>query len=423
MNPPTNDKQGRFRPLWRKLGGSSLSVSVAFHVILLILASLWALRALPPKEEQKIIDFMPTGGGGGDPASLHESMRQGHLKFANQRMARITARDVESMMPSSEPFETSPLKSPLQLDAITRSGGMGGTGAGGGLGDGHGKGFGSGTGIGKGAGKGFRNPFGMLDPAESALVGTFYNLNRDAEGKPRNTGYEEYHQTAVRFVNEGWNESLLSSYQKPSTRLYLPHLYLPVTSAGRAPRAFGQAADAHPYWMLVYRGTVVAPRSGRFRFVGAGDDVLVVRFDNLNVFDHGYLQPTGTWSPGAPMALAAPEGKALYPVPKRAFYSYPSTRDWNQNLRGMAAGPAFEVVEGQEYPIEILIAEGQGSLFAATLLIEELGADYPKIRTGAPILPLFRTDHSLPAPPRTDNSPPYLLDSPVWRVVKYREKI
>ncbi|QJE97263.1 hypothetical protein [Luteolibacter luteus] len=423
MNHPPNRDQGSFRATWRKLGGSSLSASLAFHVVLLIAAFFWVFRTIPEKQLQKKVDFMPTGGGGGDPALLERNMRTQHMNFATQRMARITAKDVDSLIPSSEPFEASPLKSPLQLDAITRSGGLGGEGVGGGLGDGRGKGFGSGTGVGKGFGSGARNPFGMIDPNQSALTGTFYNLNRSSDGSIKNTRYEDYHRLAVRFVNQGWNEELLSDYLKADTRLYLPYLYLPVLPATVAPRAFRQAVDPHPYWMLVYRGTVIAPKSGRFRFVGAGDDVLAVRFNKMNVFDHGYLEPTGTLSPGAPVMLAAPENQALYQIPKRALYTYPSTVDWNRNLGGMAAGPAFEVEEGHEYPIDILIAEGQGSLFAAALLIEEIGAEYPKSRTGAPVVPLFRTDYIFPAAPRGDNSPPYLLDSPVWKIVKSREKI
>lgn len=423
MNPPASDDEGSFRSTWRKLGGSSLSASVAFHAVLLVIAFFWVFRSIPAKELKKTVDFLPTGGGGGDPALLARNMQEQHMNFANQRMARITAKDVESMMPASEPFEASPLKSPLQLDAVTRSGGLGGSGIGGGLGEGRGKGFGSGTGMGNSFGAGARNPFGMLDPSHSALTGTFYNLNRNYDGSFKTTTYEEYHQLAVRFVNEGWNEELLSRYLKADTRLYLPHLYLPVTSAGDAPRAFRQKTDPHPYWMAVYRGTVVAPKSGKFRFVGAGDDVLAVRFNRLNVFDHGYLQPTSTSSPGAPMMLAAPKDQALYEVPKRALYTYPSTIDWNRNLGGLAAGPAFEVEEGQEYSIEILIAEGQGNLFAAALLIEEIGAEYPKIRPGVPVLPLFRTEYTYPTAPRRDNSPPFLLDSPVWKVVKHREKI
>lgn len=43
-------------------------------------------------------------------------------------------------------------------------------------------------------------------------------------------------------------------------------------------------------WIAIYRGKVRAPKSGTFRFVGAGDDVIAVRFNNQNVFDYGWFQ-------------------------------------------------------------------------------------------------------------------------------------
>ena len=97
------------------------------------------------------------------------------------------------------------------------------------------------------------------------------------------------------------------------------------------------------------------------------------------------------------------------------YYEYNTTRNWNELIGGLAVGAEFEAVAGRSYPIEILISEIPGGLFCASLLIEEIGATYKKDSTGAPILPLFRLDSSLPAPTKADNAPPFDPEGPVWK--------
>ena len=102
--------------------------------------------------------------------------------------------------------------------------------------------------------------------------------------------------------------------------------------------------------------------------------------------------------------------------PPLAFYQYDTTRNWNQNIGGLAIGPEFEVSAGKSYPIEILISEIPGGLFGASLLVEKVGESYPKSSSGAPVLPLFRLDGSVPEPTKADNSPPYDPAGPVWKL-------
>ena len=175
---------------------------------------------------------------------------------------------------------------------------------------------------------------------------------------------------------------------------------------------------------MVYRGTVAAPFSGKFRFVGSGDDTLAVRFNGKNVFDYGYIPATAPIE-GFKQALGASERltgdfRQCPMQPPVTFYQYPTTVNWNRNIGGMAAGPEIEVVTGREYPVEILICEGWGGLFAASLLIQESSVNYPKTPDDAPILPLFRTESSVPGDLTGDNLPPYDPKGPVWRITKER---
>ena len=73
------------RSLWQKLGGTSLTVSVIFHGILVVIGLLWIYQIVTPPE--KIVDFMPTSGGGGRPSAEAQTRQQ----FTRQNDAsRIT---------------------------------------------------------------------------------------------------------------------------------------------------------------------------------------------------------------------------------------------------------------------------------------------------------------------------------------------
>ncbi|RYD43129.1 MAG: hypothetical protein EOP83_32070 [Verrucomicrobiaceae bacterium] len=98
------------------------------------------------------------------------------------------------------------------------------------------------------------------------------------------------------------------------------------------------------------------------------------------------------------------------------FYQYDTTRNWNGSIGGLAVGPVFEARAGSSYPIEILLSEIPGGLFCASLLIEEIGAEYQKDGNGSPILPLFRLDNLNPEPGDADNSPPFDPGAPAWKV-------
>ncbi|HEX7261910.1 MAG TPA: hypothetical protein VF258_08855, partial [Luteolibacter sp.] len=62
--------------------------------------------------------------------------------------------------------------------------------------------------------------------------------------------------------------------------------------------------------------------------------------------------------------------------------------------------------------IQILISEVPGGSFGAYLLMEEMGVTYQKASSGAPILPLFRMDGSVPA---TSKGPPFDPNGLIWK--------
>lgn len=410
------------RSFWSKLGGGALSISILVHVGLLILGGFWVFQIIqdPPKK----VDFMPTGGGGGSPESTMQQKQRSSMVQKN--VARVSAVGVTSPLSLPEPELGSEMSSLSNIGGGGMSGGLGGNGSGGGKGNGRGSGFGDGMGPGMGNGTGTKNPFGAIEATPSALVGTFYDLKQTSDRQQTNMTDDEMRLKVREIVDKGFKEKEFKDYYKASQKLYQNKLHMPFMSAEAAPAAFNCEKEVQPRrWIVVYRGTVKAPKSGKFRFVGAGDDLLVVRFNNRTVFDYGYtLGCTGTHMFGR-----AADVDGTNDVPELAkdirkmgpmrvpiqFYKYETSPNYNDNIGGFAVGPEFTVKEGNAYPIEILIGEIPGGFFGVSLLIEEIGATYEKAATGAPILPLFRLDNSLPDPKMEGPAPRYANDGPIWK--------
>ena len=274
--------------------------------------------------------------------------------------------------------------------------------------------------------------FGVTNPSGSALEGTLYDTKQTRGGSPTNLSEAQFTELLSKFVNGGWKESDFNKFFKADVKLYAAQFYIPRSSAAEAPKAFKCEKQVQPSrWIAVYRGKVKAPKSGKFRFVGAGDDSLVVRFNNENVFDYGWFQATlGKMTTGENWknAMLNKQGfdmekkvlqKAGINVPPVTFYKYESSPHWNNALGGVAAGKTFTVKEGQTYPIEILVSEIPGGEFGMTLLIEEVGAKPFSVdkKTGSPILPLFRTNHGVPMTEGKEKVP-FDEIGLVWETVK-----
>ncbi len=306
--------------------------------------------------------------------------------------------------------------------------GLGGGGSGGGKGDGNGTGIGNGLAPGMSDGTGSKNPVGMATLDKGALVGSFYDLKQTSNRESTDMTDDQFRVVTADIVKRGFKDSVFKKYFKAPRELYQTKLHIPIIPADGAPAAFEVEKEVQPKrWIVVYRGAVKPPKAGRYRFVGAGDDMLVVRLNNRSVFDYGYtLASTGTHLFGRSAEMdgskenpeLAKEVRKLSPMKLPiSFYKYAQTPKYNQDIGGMAVGPEFEVRDGQTCPIEILIGEIPGGYFSVSLLIEEIGATYQKDPAGFPILPLFRLDNSLPSAELNGEAPPYDPNGPVWKFV------
>ena len=410
------------RTIWQKLGAGSLSISIIFHAILIVIGLIIVVKIIPP-EEEKPVDFMPKSGGGGSPAAQSQAQKH-RVQMTQPNLARVAAAGAVSNITLPEPEEITQMTSLGSLSSGSMSKGLGGNGSGGGKGDGNGIGIGSGMAPGLSAGTGNKNPFGMATAERGALTGTFYDLKQTKSGKPNEMTADKMREVLKEITKRGFRDSVFNDYFKAPRQLYQTKFVIPRMPADGAPAAFEVEKEVQPrMWIVVYRGAVKAPKSGKFRFAGACDDILVVRFNNRPVFDYGYtMAGTGTHVNGrADEFDGTKENRELenevkkntpmkFPVP---FYKYSATPALNSQIGGIALGPEFSVEEGKTYPVDIMIGEIPGGSFSLYLMIEEVGATYQKDPAGFPILPLFRLDASPPADMKGE-APPISQEGPVW---------
>lgn len=414
--------------LWQKIGAGSLSISVFLHLILLAVAVIWVLQIIPPAEEKKPVDFLGRSGGGGSPVSESKANKQ-RLPMMTTNTARVSALNSVGSIVLPEPESLSEMTSLGSISAGGLAGGLGGAGSGGGRGLGKGLGIGDGLAPGFSSGNASKNPFGMLSMTPDALVGTFYDFKQTSDREPTNMTDNEMRQEIRKIAKRGFTEKSFEKYFKAPAKLYQTKLSIPNMRAESAPAAFDVQNEVQPKrWAVVYRGAVKAPKSGKFRFVGAADDVLVVKFNNKLVFDYGYTLACSEGNGGSmseenyeknKSSDAVKDFRRSSPMPLPTLtYKYAATQKLNKDLNGLAIGPEFEVTEGSIYPIEIFISEVPGGFFSASLLIEEKGVTYEKDPAGFPILPLFRLDSSPPDTSTNGEAPPFDPNGPVWKSVQ-----
>ena len=258
----------------------------------------------------------------------------------------------------------------------------------------------------------------------SALTGNLYDIKRTRTGStPRDAikvnaeGHvvvaDQYKLLeAVHNFTKNWSAGSLERYYKAKKPLFASNFMMPSCNSGYAPIAFGEDEKTFKpaAWVLVYRGKVRAPKTGKFRFIGVGDDFLGVRFDRKTVLEAGWIIPS-TYQKGKYENVGTSKAykdalKAGTDSKHRGYQVIPmdGIPNWNAGPGGLIGGTVFDVKEGQVYPIEICMSE-IGGLFGFALLIEELDsngkskAKYDK--SGKVLNPeqhfdLFRTNFSMP---------------------------
>ncbi len=271
------------------------------------------------------------------------------------------------------PFETDMLDAP----ASSETGGLGG--------DGIGEGLGEGTNRGGMGGK----------KVPSSFAGYFWDLKRKPDGKPSSFSQASSNNQVLEFesnfYNKDWRIASLSSYMRADMQLFSTCFFLPNCRDEEAVHAYdpqGKQKLEKSRWVALYRAKVKAPETGTFRFVGAADTLMAVRFDGKNVLAcglHNLRNPT--WNEW----VNKPDIKS-----KRPLVQYAGIEAWNTSMGGFEVGDEFSVKKDEWYEMQVMISEIGGGEFGFCLLIEEISPLKTPVKNGKPLFQLFRTAFSAP---------------------------
>jgi hypothetical protein len=432
--------------------------SLAFHIFLLVLLGMIVIIAptaikddidpvqitemepvLPPPEEEPTPSDMTVMDTSNPSLDRYDSSEQQQLDEVGVTDVTLMT-DIDLPTPITVPDSNSALK----LQGVLPFGRPGGGGE---MGDG-----------GEGDGRG--NLKGMLQ-------GVFYDLKQtrnrkatDAMGDPKienDRTRDKVLPIIKEFINGVWRREYdnqgkvhypeLDKYYCSPTRLWNSCFYTEQIKATEAPSAYQCGKEVNTGgWVCIYSGNVVAPFSGKFRFVGYCDDILVIRFNREIVFDYGWYSATlatslwdlggGRWVPDDSPAGGHMEGMDSYhdilnghPENERHRRMIADSVIYSKHMldvyfprfdrnHGIAKGPVLEVREGEIYPIEILISEVPGGEFTLVLFIEQLDANGEPLEPNPSELTLFRTTLDMPDHPKQRDFPEFKSYGPIWRVVR-----
>jgi len=225
-----------------------------------------------------------------------------------------------------------------------------------------------------GFGMRFDTLFGGDASAGNELVGTFYDLKQTAKGTSIPMNDQAYCFKIKKFL-DSWREKELEDFYQAPQKKYALSFMMPFMDAAAAPDAFGVGDLVEPkHWAIHYKGNITAPETGRYRFCGKADDILIVRVNRKIVLNASYYTPeTGTltdWTSDAPET-------GTFPIANSTV----TYGDW------------IRLRKGQTVPIEILIGEVPGGEFYCHLLIEQAGKTYKQVSYDGgvrPVLPIFK---------------------------------
>ena len=248
---------------------------------------------------------------------------------------------------------------------------------------GGGRGFGGGLGsLGGAVADSLRiTSFGYDQAMEGTLEGTLYDFKKDSKGKeirevtkfgPGFAPKTNYASGIFKsFTGNFRQDSLDRKFFKSDTLLYGAYFIIPGTSAKVAPRAFKVEGVIAPELICAaYTGTYRPTKSGRFRLFGKADDVLVVRINGKTVLDGSWHKSTySRWN----------QPSSAKSADKKSPQSY-----FGLSQPGVS-GNWFDLTEGRETQVEVVIAEVPGADFGAYLLIEEEGQPGKQIFTTRPL--------------------------------------
>lgn len=357
-----------WRGVWKKIGGGSLTLSLAIHVGLLLAAGLVVVvtQSVEPQ-----VDFLP---GGGPRQGAEASNEVKHQMQQKKRSALNKPRPMQRLVTTSMDATLSLPEAPLELLDLPDASAMIGASKLGSSGFGKaGGGGGFNSAFGSGAVQGFVGMtfFGKL--GGEGMPGTFYDLKQNRDRKT--TGYADSEADYAAIINNAANkkfaETTMKDFYQASQQMNFTFLAIPNMSANEGPKSFAVEKEVEPRaWFVHYTSTIEVPEPGEYRFVGFFDDALIVYINNRPVLD-------ASWFP---------------------IHDHGEKRrdtEIRQNFGGPLVAPNRHAYAGRWFKfnsparIDIVVGERPGGRVGGVLLIQNKKQRYKLRADGTPILPVF----------------------------------
>lgn len=221
---------------------------------------------------------------------------------------------------------------------------------------------------------------GSTESIGTDLVGVYYDMKRWSNGNVNGFDKLSFMSAVRKFIDRGWDESVLNKFYKLPRQLYVSALVVPVVPSSFAPIAFGdENASEGSRWVVHYKGKLAHKEGITFRFWAAGDMFLIVRVD-------GKIVVASVWD-------FRDERRGHFQQVVGSAWT-PHAVEHKQYICGLgqlaAVGDWITLEPGVAKDIEILVGDDAGQA-AAYLMVQEKGVKYPSSVQGGPILPAFRT--------------------------------
>lgn len=372
---------------WRRIGVNFLTLSIVVHLLFGMIATFLIVQYIPAKRRETFASA-PTGPNTPQRAREHKVQIQ---KQQQRASAPAALKRVTTLGPSKTALPAVPALP--TLSAPTRPTAMAGM-----TGQGFGLGLGASGSSGGGGGTGGSTLFGFRGESGSGLVGAFYDYKMDQGYQPIKPFDNKTFGTMVSAmlpVNGPWHPEQPYKHFLSSAKLRGRYFIFPAIEDTEAGAAFQSPRSGPGHWLAVYRGSFSSTTGGSFRFVGFGDNVMIVQVGThvvLDASDHGY---TGQEREGV--------GNIAFP---------------KKGSTPLFAGEWFNLGGGE--PKEIAIAVGdEGGIFCSGLFIQPRSMTYTQGVNGIPKLPVFL----LGTPTEADKQllgkslPPECLRGPFFQAV------
>lgn len=379
----------------KKMMGGSFAVSLVIHAVILLIVGSIVIVPAAMEKLMPVTSVAPPPMEIPEPPPLDEAVGDpmedagtpiGEVKEVSNQDPQ-EASDLDALVVDSTATATPRLNSipagagTLDADAFAaRASGAGGSG---------GSGGGSGRGIGR------KTFFGATEKVDSTLIGRFYDLKQTPQRQPTGVGLVEYLAVIQNFVNQGWNESVLRKYYRAKRPLYASQFWAPTIRSEMAAEAFEVQNEVQgSYWVAHYRGRVVPPRDGTYRFVGFADCQMVVGVNRQLALVSSYWKDK----------------------PHFDFPECPLVGDYRAGEGGLRAGPWLELKASKPIDLDVLWGDN-GGVCSAFLMIEEKNGHY-KSEKGQPILPIFQLSLNKVDASSELAQPKFATGFPAWKGVQ-----